>query len=98
MLDDDIKSTLSIIWRDVLRLDSPVGFTENFFDLGGHSLLAMRLVSAVSKLFDIELTVRDIFIAQTIDELAVLIQQKLNVRDAIQELICEDGLSGGISL
>ncbi|WP_038914207.1 condensation domain-containing protein [Dickeya zeae] len=98
VLDDDIKSALSLIWRDVLRLDSPVGFTENFFDLGGHSLLAMRLVSAASKLFDIELTVRDIFIAQTIDELAGLIQQKLNVRDASQELICEDGLSGGISL
>jgi hypothetical protein len=47
-----------------------VGVTENFFELGGHSLSATRLVSHLSELFQIDLPVRTVFDAPTVEELS----------------------------
>jgi acyl carrier protein len=47
-----------------------VGSGDNFFDLGGHSLLAMRLANRLGKAFGVRLSVRTIFEARTLGELA----------------------------
>jgi len=98
-MSEDIKPVLSQHWQEVLRLDTAIGFDDNFFDLGGHSLLATRLVSVLSKQFAIALTVRDIFVAQTVRELAALVQLKRQEHNDAQTLVSsEDELAGGITL
>ena len=66
---DDVESTISSIWREVLELDQ-IGMEENFFELGGHSLLATQIISRIRSAFEIELPLRAIFEAPTVRGLA----------------------------
>jgi amino acid adenylation domain-containing protein/non-ribosomal peptide synthase protein (TIGR01720 family) len=72
---NETEEQLADIWQHLLGVDR-VGIQDNFFELGGHSLLATRVVSAVRKELDVELTVKDFFIYPTIALLAVYLQQQ----------------------
>jgi len=63
---------LAAIWREVLGLDE-VGIHDPFPELGGHSLLAMRVASRVQARFGVHLSLRALFEAPTIAELALVI-------------------------
>ena len=52
-----------------------VGMDDNFFLLGGHSLLGTQLVLRLRDAFGAELTLRDLFEAQTIQNLAVKVEE-----------------------
>lgn len=51
-------------------LGAEVGITDSFFKVGGHSLIATRIASRVTKRFNVQVTVRDIFEFPTIAGLA----------------------------
>src|SRR5262249_27517478 len=61
------------IWADVLE-NGTIGIFDNFFDLGGHSLKATRAVSRICQHFQVDITLKDFFVAPTIADLALKIQ------------------------
>jgi len=64
------------LWREILKLDTPVSVTANFFDLGGHSLLATRIVSAVREAFDKAIPVRALFEHNTVRSLSAYLEEQ----------------------
>ena len=63
------EEALAEIWRDTLRLEE-IGRLDDFFYQGGHSLLAMQVISRAREVFQIELPLRTLFEARTLEALA----------------------------
>ncbi|HET9876048.1 MAG TPA: amino acid adenylation domain-containing protein, partial [Mycobacterium sp.] len=66
------EEILTGIYAQVLGVEPPrlVGVDDSFFDLGGDSLSAMRLIAAVNTVLDAGLSVRAVFEAPTVAQLA----------------------------
>ncbi|HEX6448633.1 MAG TPA: amino acid adenylation domain-containing protein, partial [Trebonia sp.] len=62
------EQAIAAIWADVLGLDQ-VGIHDNFFELGGDSILSIQIVSRARRAGH-QFTARDLFLHQTIAELA----------------------------
>ncbi|WP_170292322.1 non-ribosomal peptide synthetase [Xanthomonas maliensis] len=65
---------LAAIWIEVLGCQSP-GVDDNFFALGGHSLLAARAVGRIRETMAVAVSVRDVFTASNLRDLARVIDE-----------------------
>ncbi|SET96720.1 non-ribosomal peptide synthetase [Hymenobacter actinosclerus] len=70
---NDTEIRLLELWQKILTREV-IGTDENFFDVGGHSLKATRLAAHINKAFDTNISVRTIFTAPTIQQLARAVQ------------------------
>jgi amino acid adenylation domain-containing protein len=69
-----VESRIAEIVEALLGVEG-VGIEDNFFLLGGHSLLGTQLVLRLRDAFGAELTLRDLFEAQTIQNLAAKVEE-----------------------
>ncbi|WP_237068052.1 non-ribosomal peptide synthetase [Microbulbifer guangxiensis] len=88
-----IETRLVAFCQEVLDRDE-IGINQNFFDLGGHSLRAMQLLARIREHFSADLSVRAIFEARDLKELAAAIEAAptLEEEDALPQLshVAED--------
>jgi tyrocidine synthetase III len=70
-----IEEKLVLIWQELLDTRG-IDVSDNFFELGGHSLKAMRMVSRLCREFELSISVKDIFLHDTIQKLARHIEQQ----------------------
>lgn len=99
-----LEETVAEILTQLLGLER-VGAEDNFFMLGGHSLLGTQLILRLRDTFGIELSLRTVFEAPTVAELAARIESSLVTRleamseEEVQRILeaPADGLLGAIS-
>jgi len=80
----EIEKRLISIWQEVLELYD-VSINDNFFDLGGHSLSGLRVLARVRRDFHVDVTIRGLFEAPTIAELALEVE-KLKGQDTTVQI------------
>jgi hypothetical protein len=64
-----VERVLAGIWQQVLGVPE-VGAFDDFFELGGHSLLATQVAGRIRQELEVDLELRQIFEAPTVDRLA----------------------------
>jgi acyl-coenzyme A synthetase/AMP-(fatty) acid ligase/acyl carrier protein len=74
-----VEQRLAKMLSGLLGLDQ-VSVHDNFFMLGGHSLLGTQLISQIRGAFGVELALRKLFEAPTIEQLSLEIEQLLMAR------------------
>jgi amino acid adenylation domain-containing protein len=86
-----IEGTLVDIWVEVLGIDR-VGINDSFFEMGGHSLLVFQVISRVREAFGVDLPLRSLFEAPTIEKqaLAIVEAQIEQENDAEMAQLIED--------
>ncbi len=69
---NETEEKLKEIWQEILK-NEKIGIHDNFFELGGHSLKATRVVSQISKEFDVNISLSEIFKNPTIETISRII-------------------------
>jgi len=89
-----VEQRLATMLSTLLGLDQ-VSVHDNFFMLGGHSLLGTQLISQIRGTFGVELALRKLFEAPTIEQLAIEIEELVMARveamseDEVQVLLAQ---------
>jgi NAD(P)-dependent dehydrogenase (short-subunit alcohol dehydrogenase family) len=81
--DGEIERTIASILQDTLGVDR-VGRLDDFFELGGHSLLATQLMARLRDTYGVELSLRDIFDAPTVERLSGRVESARRTRPFAQ--------------
>ncbi|AGC45224.1 non-ribosomal peptide synthetase [Myxococcus stipitatus DSM 14675] len=68
--ETELERTLAEVFEEVLGTKKRVGRREDFFELGGHSLLATQVIARVRALAKVDLPLRALFEAPTLETLA----------------------------
>src|SRR6202012_4472184 len=72
-----LEKALVKIWSKILSIpEETISIKADFFYLGGHSIKAVRLLGMIHKELKVELPLKDLFLANTIESQAKLIAKK----------------------
>ncbi|MGC1377497.1 MAG: amino acid adenylation domain-containing protein, partial [Anaerolineales bacterium] len=77
------EQTLASIWQELLGIEQ-IGIQDNFFELGGHSLLATQVISKIRVAFQVNLSLRTLFEAPSIELLAIEIDKEMQNFEEIE--------------
>jgi acyl transferase domain-containing protein len=76
-----LEQQLAAVWQELFGIQQ-IGIHDRFLDLGGNSLLSTQLVLRLRDKFDLNLSLRAVFDAPTIAQLAVMIEFKRQAPEA----------------
>jgi phthiocerol/phenolphthiocerol synthesis type-I polyketide synthase E len=71
---NDLEAKIANLYQELLGIEN-VGIYDNFFELGGNSLIGIQLISQLRQEFQLELSLRSLFDAPAVAELALVIEE-----------------------
>ncbi|AEV98679.1 hypothetical protein A4D02_09045 [Niastella koreensis] len=71
---NETEEKLAGIWESILG-NAPIGIKDDFFARGGHSIKAIQLLSRIQMVFNVSVTLKDLFTHPVLEEQAALISQ-----------------------
>lgn len=71
-----LESALAEIWQRILKVPE-IDVTLSFVAMGGDSIKAMRIANEVIHTFDVDMAPGDLFSAQNIESMAILVRDEL---------------------
>lgn len=87
----DLEKTLCEIFANILGLDpSKVGVDDDFIHLGGDSISSIQLINKLRQLFDLRISVKDIFKYKTVRSVSVFIENETKKGQKI--ILSEQGI------
>ena len=91
----DVEEALVEIWAEFLGIER-VGVQDNFFELGGHSLLATQVITRIHERLRVDVPLIALFQMPTVEQLAVLVEEKiLDVLEALEDAEVQALVGGG---
>lgn len=90
---NEIESKIADIWQLIFGV-TLIGIHDSFFELGGHSLIAIQLLDKLHQVFQVEISIKQLFETPTIADLSKLINavdgasihKKLSIREQLLEI------------
>jgi amino acid adenylation domain-containing protein len=70
------EQAVAMLWADVLKADE-IGLDDDFFELRGNSIKATQVVARVRRSWQVELPLRTVFEARTVEQFALLLERAL---------------------
>jgi amino acid adenylation domain-containing protein len=74
MPGNETEEKLAGIWEFILG-NAPIGIKDDFFARGGHSIKAIQLLSRIQMVFNVSVTLKDLFTHPVLEEQAALISR-----------------------
>ncbi|HEV7508685.1 MAG TPA: amino acid adenylation domain-containing protein [Thermoanaerobaculia bacterium] len=91
----DVEEALVEIWAESLKI-ARVGVQDNFFELGGHSLLATQVITRIRERLRVDVPLIALFQMPTVEQLAVLVEEKiLDALEALEDAEVQALVGGG---
>ena len=83
----ELEKNIVKIWQEILQKQK-ISINDDFFELGGHSLKATRLLSEYNKVFEVKLSLLELFSNTRLEEHTSLIKEaKHSVYQAIPKVM-----------
>lgn len=79
------EKQLATLWAHLLE-QQDIGISDNFFALGGNSLTATRMVSAIRRDWQVDISLAQVFTMPTIKALALSLEQQ----PSLDQIVAED--------
>jgi Condensation domain/Thioesterase domain/Phosphopantetheine attachment site len=80
------EEILAVIWSRILGLKR-IGIRDNFFEFGARSISAVRVVSEVSRTFDVNLGIATLFRHPTIEQMAQVVARLARARKIVPSVV-----------
>ncbi|NWO06483.1 MAG: amino acid adenylation domain-containing protein [Alteromonadaceae bacterium] len=93
-MNEDFAPELYEIWVNKLGMRS-ISPTASFFKSGGDSLVLMRMLREINRVFEINLTIKELYESPTFNQLNSLISEEVKKKESLKNIMLENDLEAG---